>query len=111
MKDVHMVYAGGCCAEQGGFGGCVECGGWGGEFGDEQVEDYASQAGHSEVVEWVKKDDGAGVAVDVGDQRVCWWEDGLGDDEVEEGGFARAGWVVAGWWRDELEDCWRRRRE
>lgn len=62
----------------------------------------------AEVVEWVEKDDGAGVAVKVGDQRVCWWEDGLGDKEVEEGGFACAGRVVAGWWRDEFEDCWRR---
>jgi hypothetical protein len=30
------------------------------------------------------------------------WQDGVGDDEVEEGGLSGSRSMVGGWWRDEL---------
>jgi hypothetical protein len=57
------------------------------------------------VVQGVEEDD-CGVLAGEGDGGEGGWENGVGYDEVEEGGFACSGGVVGWWRRDEFEIGW-----
>ena len=68
------------------------------KFGDKEIEHYTREAGNAEAVEWVEKDDCCIVAVEVCYGVECRREDGVGYNQVQQGGFASSCWVVGGWW-------------
>lgn len=75
----------------------------------DEVEHYARESRHAEMVEWVEEHDGGGLAGERNRGGEGGGEDCVRDGEVDEGGFAGAGGVVGWWWRDEFED-WGRGR-
>lgn len=62
----------------------------------EEVEDHGGEAGDAEMAERVEEDDCCVVPVEVGDGGECLREDGVGYDQVEQGGFASSRWVMGG---------------
>ena len=78
------------------------CGGGRRRKSGQELQHDADQAMDAEVAKRVEKEYCCFVAPYTGDRMKVGWQEGVGDDEVEEGGLSCSRGMVGGWWRDDF---------